>query len=414
MRFPKYSLLLAATVLSAAAAFAKPEPVQTGLKPTQDEAQAAIWATRFLTRWHYKRVALDDAMSSEILDHYLDSVDGERLFFLQSDVDGFAKFRDKLDDDIYEGDLSPPFQVFERYRQRVDERTAYARGLLKAGFDFTVKESYQTERSKLPWPKDASEQNDLWRKRVKNDWLRLKLAGKEEAAIRDTLDKRYRNCESRVKELNGDDVFQTFLNAYASAIEPHTNYLNPRTAENFNMSMRLSLEGIGAVLGRDDEYTAVRQIVKGGPADRQGKLKVGDRIVGVAQGEKGALADVIGWRLDDVVDLIRGEKGTTVRIEVLPADAGNDVKPTELAIVREKVKLEEQAAKKRTLDLDTDTGKHKIGIIELPTFYHDFEGQRRGDADYRSSTRDVARLLKELKQDKVEGVVVDLRDNGGG
>jgi carboxyl-terminal processing protease len=180
------------------------------------------------------------------------------------------------------------------------------------------------------------------------------------------------------------------------------------------MSMRLSLEGIGAVLGRDDEYTAVRQIVKGGPADRQGKLKVGDRIVGVGQGASGQLTDVIGWRLDDVVDMIRGEKGTTVRIEVIPADAGNDVKPSELAIVREKVKLEEQAAKRRVLEIDADGGKHKIGIIELPTFYHDFEGQRRGDADYRSSTRDVARLLKELKSERVEGVVVDLRDNGGG
>jgi carboxyl-terminal processing protease len=185
------------------------------------------------------------------------------------DVDGFAKFKDKLDDNIYEGDLSPPFQVFERYRQRVTERTTYARGLLKPGFDFTVKESYRSERSKLPWPKDATEQNELWRKRVKNDWLRLKLAGKEDGPIRETLDKRYRLFETRVKELNGDDVFQTFLNAYASAIEPHTNYLNPRTAENFNMSMRLSLEGIGAVLGRDDEYTVVRQIVKGGPADRR-------------------------------------------------------------------------------------------------------------------------------------------------
>jgi carboxyl-terminal processing protease len=220
------SLILAAVVL-AAGAFAKtvtPPPASAApapeVAPTKDEAQAAMWATRFLTRYHYKRVPLDDAMSAQILDHYVDALDGERLFFTKDDVDSFAKYRDKLDDSIYDEELNPPFAIFELYRTRVAERTAYSRNLLKDKFDFTVKESYATERSKAPWAASAKELDDLWRKRVKNDWLRLKLAGKDEAAIRDTLDKRYRNFESRVKELNGDDVFQSFLNAYAAAIEP--------------------------------------------------------------------------------------------------------------------------------------------------------------------------------------------------
>ena len=409
-------VMLLALCLSAGALLAKPEAPASALtlSPTKDESQAVIWAARFLTKWHYKRVALDDAMSSEILEHYLDSLDSERLIFLQPDVDAFAKFREHLDDSIYEGDIDPPFEIFERYRQRLAERTAHARGLLKGGFEFTAKENLVTDREHAPYARSVAELDDLWRRRVKNDLLRLKLAGKNDKEIVTTLDKRYKNLEGRIRELSGDDVFQSFVNAYASAIEPHTNYLAPRTAENFNIQMRLSLEGIGAVLNRDEEYTAVRTIVKGGPADKQGQLKVGDRIVSVAQGAGGGFTDVIGWRLDDVVDLIRGNKGTTVRLEVIPAEAGSDTKPSEIAIVREKVKLEEQAAKKRVIEAASEGGTRRIGVIELQTFYHDFEGQRRGDPDYRSTTRDVARLLKELKAEKVEGVVVDLRDNGGG
>ena len=203
------------------------------------------------------------------------------------------------------------------------------------------------------------------------------------------------------------------MNAYATAIEPHTGYLGPRAAENFNMQMRLSLEGIGAVLGKDDEHTVVRTIVKGGPASKSGQIHVGDRIVGVGQA-KGPVQDVIGWRIDDVVELIRGPKGTTVLLDVLPKDAGSDGKPVHLSIVREQVKLEEQAAKRSLIEVGDGTRMRRIGVISLPTFYHDFEGHRRGDADYRSSTRDVARLLAELKAEGVDGVVVDLRDNGGG
>jgi carboxyl-terminal processing protease len=396
----------------APSASAKPgTPVDPGsIAPSAEQVQSAMWATRFLTRFHYKRTPLDDTLSAELYDRYLDSLDGDKLFFLKSDIDRFAAWRTALDDAIYDGDLEPAFDMFRTYIRRVGERTAHARGLLAAGFDFTVDESIELDRKDAAWATSAAELDEQWRKRVKNDWLRLRLNGKSDDEIRKTLDRRYKSFGDRVRELDGEDVFQTFMNAYATAIEPHTGYLGPRMAENFNIQMRLSLEGIGAVLMKQDDYTTVRSVVKGGPAGRQGIIKVGDRIVAVGQGEKGPMQDVIGWRVDDVVDLIRGPKGTTVALEVIPADAPEDSKPVRVAIVRDTVQLEEQAAKKSVID----AGGRKIGVIHLPTFYHDFEGNRRGDANARSSTKDVKRLIEELRKESVAGIVIDLRQNGGG
>jgi carboxyl-terminal processing protease len=380
------------------------------LAPTAEQVQSAMWATRFLTRFHYKRTPLDDTLSAELYDRYLEGLDGDKLFFLESDLQRFAAWRTTLDDAIYDGDLEPPFDIFRVYVRRVAERTAHARGLLAKGFDFTVDESIALEREDAAWARSAAELDEQWRKRVKNDWLRLRLNGKADDEIRKTLDRRYKSFGDRVRELDGEDVFQTFMNAYATAIEPHTGYLGPRTAENFNIQMKLSLEGIGAVLMKQDDYTTVRSVVKGGPAGRQGVVKIGDRIVGVGQGEKGPVQDVIGWRVDDVVELIRGPKGTTVALDVIPADAPEDSKPVHVKIVRDTVQLEEQAAKKSVIE----AGARKIGVIHLPTFYHDFEGNRRGDAAARSSTKDVRRLIGELKQDGISGIVIDLRQNGGG
>src|SRR6185437_9478443 len=225
-----------------------------------------------------------------------------------------------------------------------------------------------------------------------NDWLRLKLAGKDDTKIRETLDKRYANYVERVRQLNSEDVFQTFMNAYAMAIEPHTNYFGPRQAENFDIAMKLSLEGIGAVLQREEDYTAIREIVPGGPAALSGKVKVGDRIVGVGQGESGQIADVVGWRLDDVVEKIRGAKDTVVRLEVLPVDGGLDAKHQMISLVRKKVAIEEQAAKSSVIEVKTGDITQHIGVISLPTFYEDFEARRRGDKEYKSATRDVAKL----------------------
>ena len=410
-------LLWALTLVALAGpSYANPAPDSAAplLKPAPSDGEAAVWATRFLTKFHYKPMALDDAMSAEIFKRYLDSLDSDRLFFTQTDIDRFADYKTKLDDAIYDQDLTAPFAIFNLYEQRVGERVAYARGLLPKGFDFSADESYQFDREKTPWAKSEAELDDLWRKRIKNDWLRLKLASKTDKDIRDTLDKRYANYLDRVRQLNSEDVFQTFMNSYAMAIEPHTNYLGPRASQNFDIAMKLSLEGIGAVLQRDEDYTAIREIVPGGPASLSGKVKVGDRVVGVGQGDHGPIVDVVGWRLDDVVEKIRGAKDTVVRLEILPADAGPDGKHVTLALTRKKVSIEEQAAKKSVIEVKAGDHTRHIGVISLPTFYQDFDARRRGDADYKSATRDVERLLGELKKDKVDGVIVDLRNNGGG
>lgn len=405
---------------------APPAKASLGLSPTEDLGNAALWATRFLTRFHYKRVPLDDAMSARILDRYIDSLDGDRMMFLGSDIGEFRSYSDALDDAIFDQKLDPPFVIYRRYLERIGERTAYARALLGKSFDFSVDENYSYDREDAAWATTEAELNELWRLRVKNDWLRLKLAGKEDKAIAETLDKRYRGYTERLGDLDGEDVFQTFMNAYTQEIEPHTNYLSPRSSENFNIQMRLSLEGIGAVLQREDEYTVVRQVVKGGPAGKSGRIKVGDRIIAVGQGSKPVMTEVIGWKVDDVVEQIRGKKGTTVQLDVLPADAGVDAKAERIVLVREKVKLEDQAAKSSLIEIGSKPGVagadksaspaplHRIGVINLPTFYHDFEGARRGDPDYRSSTRDVVKLIDKLKLQKIDGLVIDLRDNGGG
>ncbi|HEX7113438.1 MAG TPA: carboxy terminal-processing peptidase, partial [Mizugakiibacter sp.] len=367
-----------------------------------------------LTRFHYAPQPLDDAMSQKIFKAYFDALDGEKVFFTQADLDRFGATRTQFDDAIWNGDLSAPFVIFNLYEQRVIERLGYARGLLAKGFDFSVNESYDYDRKNAAWPKDDAEANDLWRRRVKNDWLRLKLAGKNDADIRKTLDKRYANYLDRVQQLDAEDVFQTFMNAYAMSTDPHTNYFGPRASQNFDIAMRLSLEGIGAVLERRDEYTQIREIVPGGPVAKSGKLHVGDRIVGVGQGTSGPITDVVGWRVDDVVELIRGPKDTTVRLEILPADVGVDGKHLNVALVRKKVSIEEQAAKKSIIEVKDGGAVRRIGVIDLPTFYQDFDARRRGDPEFKSATRDVARLLDELKQAKVDGVIVDLRNNGGG
>lgn len=408
MKWHFLALVIGATLSASTPAVEAAKPQQ--LAPTNAQAQAALWATRFLTRFHYKRVPLDDAMSARMFNRYLETLDGGKMFFLQSDIDEFTAYKLELDDAVFEQDLAAPFKIYDRYLSRTRERAAAVDAMLAKGFDFSVKEEYAFDREDLPWAKTAAELDDIWRKRLKNDWLRLKLAGKDAKSIQETLSKRYHTLADRTADIDEEDVFQAFMNAYAVEIEPHTNYLAPRASENFNMQMRLSLEGIGAVLQREDEYTAIRTIVKGGPADMSGKVKVGDRVLAVGQGAQGAMVDVVGWRLDDVVDLIRGKKGTVVKLDILPGDAGPDGKPQRIEITRDKVKLEEQAAKKSVIDV----GGRKIGVITLPTFYHDFEGERRGDADFVSSTADVARLIGELKKENIAGIVMDLRGNGGG
>ncbi|MGC2166893.1 MAG: carboxy terminal-processing peptidase [Gallionella sp.] len=384
------------------------------LTPQAQQSQAAYLSAKVLSRYHYKHVDLDDKLSAQIFDNYLKSLDGEKIFFLQSDIDSAGHARTTLDDAILDEDLHIPFAIFNLYQQRIAERYEYARSLLKTGFDFDIKESYQITRKDVPWAKSLDELNDVWRKRVKNDWLRLKLAGKDKQGIVETLDKRYEKILSSQSKITSEDVFQSFMNAYATALDPHTNYFGVRSAEEFDISMRLSLVGIGAVLNTRDEYTTIRELIPGGPAMLSGKLNPGDRIVGVGQGEDGPIVDVMGWRIGDTVSLIRGQLDSVVMLDVLPAEAGAEGKHKLIALIRKKINLDKQAAKKSIIDLKEGKLTHRIGVISLPGFYQDFVAQKRGDKDFRSATRDVSRLLDELKQDRVDGVLIDLRNNGGG
>lgn len=384
------------------------------LMPQEQQSQAAYLSAKVLSRYHYKHVDLDDQLSAQIFDNYLKSLDGEKIFFLQSDVDSVGHARTKLDDAILNENLSIPFAIFNLYQQRIAERYEYARSLLKTGFDFSIKESYQITRKDAPWAQSLDELNDLWRKRIKNDWLRLKLAGKDKQGIIETLDKRYEKILSSQARINSEDVFQSFMNAYATALDPHTNYFGVRSAEEFDISMRLSLVGIGAVLNTKDEYTTIRELIPGGPAILSGKLNPGDRIVGVGQGENSPVVDVMGWRISDTVALIRGQLDTVVVLDVLPAEAGADGKHKLISLIRKKINLDKQAAKKSIIELKEGNVAQRIGVIALPGFYQDFVAQRRGDKDFRSATRDVSRLLDELKQEHVDGVLIDLRNNGGG
>jgi carboxyl-terminal processing protease len=397
-------------VVLAPSAFAKPQEVAVSdLASTRAQRQTTVIVSKVLDKFHYRQVPLDDAMSVKVFERYLESLDPNRSFFTRKDVDGFDAYKTRLDEALRSGDLDPAFKIFQVFRKRVEERTAYALKLLKGPFDFTVSEQYEFDREKAPWAKDKAALDDLWRKRVKNDALSLRLAGKKDDEIRETLRKRYEGLDRRTRQFTAEDVFQTFVNAYTLSIEPHTAYMSPRTSENFDISMRLSLEGIGAVLRGESEHTLVQKTVPGGPAALSGQVHAGDKIVGVAQGENGEIQDVVGWRLQEVVDLIRGPKGSVVRLQVIPKGTEGPVR--EVRLVRNEIKLEDQAAKKSIVE---GADGVRIGVIRIPGFYRDFRGQAEGAEEFRSTTRDVKRLLTELKSDGVDGVVIDLRHNGGG
>ncbi|KQY45707.1 carboxy terminal-processing peptidase [Rhizobium sp. Root483D2] len=384
------------------------------LAPQKEQAQAARFSAQFLSRYGYKPVPLDDALSAKIMDRFIKSLDPDRVLFLQADIDTFMADSTKIDDAIKREDLKIPFSIFNTYGQRVAGRMDYARNLLKQNFDFSVQEVYALEREDAPWPQTEAESDDLWRKRVKGDWLRLKLAGKTDAVIRDTLGKRYQNSLERAFKYKSEDVFQSFMDAYTTSVDPHTDYFGARAAAEFDISMKLSLVGIGAVLQERDDYTTIRELVPGGPAQLSGKLMVGDRITGVGQGEDGPIKEVVGTRLDEVVQMIRGKEDSVVRLDILPADAGPDASHRVISLKRDKISLDKQAARKAILPVKDGEATRKIGVITLPVFYEDFEARQKGDPEYRSASRDVAKLLGELKQDDVEGVVIDLRNNGGG
>ena len=387
------------------------------LQPDRDQVIASLNVVELLKRHHYNKPPLNDARSAKIFDSYIEMLDPSRSYFTASDLEEFSAWRTQFDDYLKNGNLEPGFAIYKVHLQRLQSRLNYALSLLDKGvdnLDFSVDEELLVDRKNAAWSKNEAELDDLWRKRVKDEVLRLKLAGKEPKAIQELLTKRYKNQLARLEQTRGEDVFQTYINAFAQSYDPHTQYLSPDNAENFDINMSLSLEGIGAVLQSDNEHVKVVRLVPAGPAEKSKQIAPADKIVGVGQSNED-MVDVIGWRLDEVVKLIRGPKGSVVRLEVIPAsNAPNDQSSKVVAITREAVKLEEQAAKKSVLNLEHDGRGYKLGVIEIPAFYLDFKALRAGEKDYKSTTRDVKKLLTELEEEKVDGVVIDLRNNGGG
>ncbi len=390
----------------------------TALDYSAAQAETARGLVEKLEKRHYAKLQYDDKLSSAHLENYIDSLDAGKMFFTAADIAEFSQHRDNLDNDFSNGNLDVGFLIFNRFAQRLESRLTRVVETLPtryAEMDFSLDEEFLLDGSKRAWARDADELDERWRKHLKNQALRLRLADKDEEDIAGVLVKRYERQLKRVVQYNSQDVFQVYANALTELYDPHTNYLSPRRTENFNINMSLSLEGIGAVLQSDDDYTKVARLVAAGPADKQGELKPSDRIVAVGQGTEGPMEDVIGWRLDEVVDLIRGPKDSTVRLSVVPGTAGASIEDRKtVQIVRNTVKLEEQSAQKRILELPAGDDTVKVGVIDIPAFYIDFEAMRRGDDDYKSTTRDVAQLLQELQDEGVEGIIVDLRNNGGG
>jgi carboxyl-terminal processing protease len=389
----------------------------TRLEPEADHAQIVKNIVYKLKYHHYEKVKLDDQLSEKIYDTYLSDLDPSRLYFLQPDIDSFAPYRQKIDDFMKNSDLVLAYQIFNQYQQRVIERMIFTLNYIDHDAkktDFSKDEYFETDREKSSWPQTVIQQNELWRKRLKNEMLNLVLSGKKRTDILPLLQKRYRSQLNRASQTNSEDAFRIYMNAMTQVYDPHTQYFSPSASENFNIQMSLSLEGIGAVLQRENEFTKVLRLVPAGPADKAGELQPGDRIVGVGQGNEDDIVDVIGWRLDEVVHLIRGPKGTVVYLRIIPENAADDQTTRVIKITRDKVKLEEQAAHKKIVPITRNKKTYNIGVIDIPTFYLDFKAYHGGESDYKSTSRDVNRLIDALEKENISGLIIDLRGNGGG
>ncbi len=384
------------------------------LGPKEQHAKVSRLATTFFEHSHYRRTKIDDTISSSILDRYLKALDPNRMYFLASDVEDFERYRTLMDDFVRTGRVDAVFDIFGVFQTRALTQINYALKRLEEDHDFTVDERYYFDREESPWAANQAELDELWRKRVKHDLLSLLLAEKDTAEARKTLTTRYERVKRRNEEFTSDQVFESFMNAYADTLDPHSNYFSPRNADEYNIQMSLQYFGIGASLQLEDEFVTVQEVIAGGPAAGDGTLTQKDRIVGVAEGPDGEVVDVVGWMLDDVVQLIRGPADTVVRLQILPAGALPGSPQRELSLTRGKVTLESQAAQREIIDIERPDGDLKLGVITVPSFYQNYQARAKGDPDYASVTRDVERHLTELKAEGVDGVIMDLRNNGGG
>ena len=409
--------ILIGVLLAAALPAAAPLLANTGseeLAPVARHEKIGQLVTEFIQKSHYRHASVDDDLSSQVLDGYIEALDSNRMYLLESDVAAFEQYRYQLDDMVRSEPLNPVFDMFQVYRTRVRERLEFALVQLETEPDFSIDESYVFDREELPWAKTTEELDEIWRKRVKNDALSLALAEKEWPEIQEILDKRYTRFLKRMDQVNSDDVFETFMNAFAHTLDPHSSYLSPRNSEEYRIQMSLSYFGIGASLQVEDDYVMVVNIIPGGPASIDGELQPKEKITAVGQGDDGEMVDVIGWRLDDVVQLIRGPADTVVRLQIMPGGALPGAQEKVISLTRNQVKLEEQAAKSEIISIPREGRDWSIGVIEVPSFYRDYRALSNGDKDYTSTTKDVRRLIGELEEQGIDGLIIDLRNNGGG
>lgn len=413
------ALLLACALLAGTAQAPVANAVATAtssqdLGPTERQRRVSKLVSNVIERSHYRQSPINDPVSALVLDRYIEQLDGARSYFLASDVAEFERYRYQLDDAVVAGALEPVFAIFNRFQVRNRERITYALELLKTEPDFTVEESFEFDRTKAPFAKSQVELNEIWRQRVKNDALSLMLTDKPWAETRDVLQKRYERVLKRTEQVTSDDIFEVFMNAFAHVFDPHSSYFSPRNSEEYRIQMSLSYEGIGASLQLVDDYVTVLNVLPGGPAAISGQLSVNDRIISVGEGKNGKPVDVIGWRLDDVVQLIRGKINTVVHLQILPAGASPGSPEKHLELTRNKVTLEAQASQKEVRKIKRGDRELTVGVINVPSFYQDFEAKAAGEKDYRSTTRDVRKLINELKTEHMDALVMDLRGNGGG
>lgn len=410
----KLLVLLLAVPVGAFAIASADDAAPKALEPLPQQGLIEQLVATYATRLHYANRELDDALSQDIFKRYLDTLDPSKIYFTKDDIKSFEKYRTTIDDALKSGNVEPAYAVYRKLRERVLERIAYTDDVLAGEPDFTRNETFEFDRSDADWAANGGELDEYWRKRVKNEALGLILADKSWEEARKTLDKRYDNFRRRVLQVNSEDVFEMFINSYVQTLDPHTSYFSPRDSEEFEIRMSLSYEGIGASLQVEDEYVSIVRVLPGGSAYKADVLKPNDRITGVAQGDDAEFVDVVGWRLDDVVDLIRGPKDSLVRLQILPAGAAPGSEEKTVELVRSEIKLEEQAAQAEVIDVEQDSKSMKMGVIQVPAFYLDYRAKMMGEADFRSTTRDVRRLIEHLKAQNVDGLVIDLRDNGGG
>ena len=384
------------------------------LYPNAKHREQSKLIYQLLSKYHYKKINLDDSLSEKILKKYINSLDPNKEYFFNSDINYFNQYKYQMDDYVMSGYLEPAYEIFTVYNERVKNRIGYVYSLLENEPNFSLDEDLIFDRKNSSWFIDVNEMDDYWRKKIKNSILNLKILGKDWKSNKETLDKRYKRFEKTISQFNSEDVFEMFINSYAELFDPHTNYFSPVNADRFEINMSKTFEGIGARLQQDVEYTTIFQIMPGGPAYRNKELEKGDRIIGVGQGEEGVFEDIIGWRLDDVVSKIKGPKGSVVQLLVLKKESNIDDYPDTVRLVRDRVDVVDEDATFDIIPYRANNKNYNVGLIKIPSFYINFEEAQRGKKDYKSVTRDVKRCIDSLNALSVDGIIIDLRNNGGG